>query len=187
MSTTARIIKRTAGAALLLVVALAGCGGAGEVMDRIAITTDKEGDRVSVTPGNGDGVVIDVTSPSGISGLTATAEAWPEEVVVRLRLRGLERLEIRYGNVILTTGVSSTGDPDPALMLSVVDEDGRVQSASPSADIYYPDIRIVGPSGGAAPREFPLPEGSAFEIALPAHFHLEEYPSLGLQWIDFYR
>jgi hypothetical protein len=141
--------------------------------------------------------LIDVTDQRGINGLTARLEEgqWPEEVVVRLPLRGLESLEIRYGNFTITTSVSSTGDPGPPLMLSVTDEAGQAQSASPSADIYYPDIRAVtvdgatdvGPLASGDRPPFPLPEGSAFEITLPPHFHQGDYPSFSLKWIDFYR
>ncbi len=173
---------------------LAGCAGGNEAMSAIEVTLDKSvDDRATVTTEDGR-AVIDVTSATGIGGLTATADAWPAEVVVRLHLRGLEGLTIRYGHVIITSGVSSTGDP-VALTLSVVDEEGNVQSASPSYDIYYPDIRAVTPDGAAevgplAAGErpaFPLPEGSAFEITLPPHFHLDEHPSFTIQWVDFYR
>jgi len=162
-------------------------------MNTIDVTLDKHDDNVTVT--NDDGrAVIDVTSFSGIGGLEAAADEWPEEVVVRLRVRGLEGLTIRYGDAIITTGISSTGDP-VALTLSMVDEEGHVQSASPSADIYYPDIRAVtangttavGPLATGERPAFPLPEGSALEITLPPHFHRADYPSFTMQWVDFYR
>ncbi|MBP6788901.1 MAG: hypothetical protein KA170_15025 [Candidatus Promineofilum sp.] len=180
------------GAALLVALwALAGCAGGN--MAAIDVTLDKADDRATVTTEDGR-VVIDVTSISGIGGLTATADEWPAEVVVRLRLRGLEGLEIRYGEVTIATGVSSSGQP-AALTLSVVDENGNVQSASPSADIYYPDILAVTPDGttavgplavGERPAS-PLPEGSAFEITLPPAFMQSDSPSFALHWIDFYR
>jgi hypothetical protein len=171
--------------------ALAGCAGGD--MAAIDVTLDKADDRATVTMDDGR-AVIDVTSASGIGGLTASAGEWPAEVVVRLNLRGLEGLTIGYGDVTMTTGVSSTGNP-AALTLSVVGEDGNVQSASPSADFYYPDIRAVTPDGTTAVGPLaagerpalPLAEGSAFEITLPPHFHRDDYPSLSLQWIDFYR
>lgn len=177
--------------ALLAALLLGGCAGGN--MAAIDVTLDKADDRATVTMDDGR-AVIDVTSASGIGGLTATANAWPEEVVVRLRLRGLEGLEIRYGDVTIATGVSSSGQPS-ALTLSVVDEDGNVQSASPSSDVYYPDIRAITPDGTTAVGPlaagerppFPLPEGSAIEIALPPHFHRDDQPSFTLQWIDFYR
>ena len=184
------------GAALLAaLLLLGGCAGGNDAMSTIDVTLDKRDDQATITT-EGDRAVIDVTSFSGIGGLKAAADEWPAEVVVRLRLRGLEGLTIGYGDgdFTITTGVSSSGDP-VALMLSVVDEAGNVQSASPSADIYYPDILAVTPdetvdvsplSAGERPT-IPLPEGSAFEITLPPHFHLDKHPSFTIQWIDFYR
>ena len=178
--------------ALLAALLLGGCAGSN--MSAIEVTLDKPiDDRATVTTEDGR-AVIDVTSAGGIGGLTATADAWPEAVVVRLRLRGLEGLEIRYGDVTIATGVSSSGQPS-ALTLSVLDEDGNVQSASPSSDVYYPNIQAVTPDGTTAVGPlaagerppFPLPEGSALEITLPPHFHRDDHPSFTLQWIDFYR
>lgn len=178
---------------LVTLLMLAGCAGGNETMSAIDVTLDKHDDSATVTIEDGR-AVIDVTSATGIGGLKATADEWPEEVVVRLGLRGLEGLTIRYGDYILMTGVSSTGDPVP-LTLSVIDDEGNVQSASPSADVYYPDIRAVTPDGATAVgplaagerSAFPLPEGSVFEITLPPHFHQGDHPSFSLQWIDFYR
>ena len=184
-------IGRMVAVALLAALLLGGCAGGN--MPAIDVTLDKHDDKVTVTTEDGR-AVIDVTSASGIGGLTATADAWPEAVVVRLRLRGLEGLEIRYGDVTIATGVSSSGQPS-ALTLSVLDEDGNVQSASPSSDVYYPNIQAVTPDGTTAVGPlaagerppFPLPEGSALEITLPPHFHRDDHPSFTLQWIDFYR
>ena len=185
---------RMLGAALLLaLLVLAGCAGGDGRVDSIDVALDKHDDKVAVAVEDGR-AIIDVTSFSGIGGLKATADAWPEEVAVRLRVRRLEGLTIRYGDVIITTGVASTGDP-VALTLSVVDDEGNVQSISPSSDVYYPDIRAITPDGTTAVGPLaagerpalPLPEGSAFEITLPPHFHRDDYPSFTLQWIDFYR
>lgn len=140
----------------------------------IDITFDRQEGSTAVVQMGEDRAVIDVNELHGINGLNARLEQgeWPAELVVRLPLRGLERLEISYGNVTLTTGRSANDSPDPPLMLTVIDEQGRVQSASPSADIYYPAIRQTT-------------EG--FEIALPPHFFQKAYPSFSMQWIDFYR
>ena len=193
-SNTSSRISRSVGAALLgATMLLAGCAGGN--MSTIEVTLDKPiDDRATVTTDDGR-AVIDVTSASGIGGLTATADAWPDEVVVRLRLRGLEGLEIRYGNVVITTGVASNGGLGSGLTLSVIGEDGTVQSASPSSDLYYPDIRAVttegttnvGPLAAGERPAFPLPEGSVFELTLPPHFHQDDHPSFSLQWVDFYR
>ncbi len=162
----------------------------------IELTLDRpQGNNAAVSIEN-DRAVIDVTDRHGINGLNArlVGGEWPAEVVVRLPLRGLEQLWIRYGDLTISTGVSSSGAPS-ALTITVVDEAGNAQSASPSADIYYPDIRAVTPDGTSAVGPLatgdrptiPLPEGSAFEITLPPHFLNEDYDSFSIQWIDFYR
>jgi len=167
----------------ILVIA-AGCRAGREAVV-IDITLDKVDDTATVTA-SGERALIDVTSVSGIGGLEATLTegAWPAEVVVRLRTRGLEQLFIRYGAFDIMTGKSSHDSPDPPLILYVEGEDGRVQSAPPSSDVYYPDIRVVNPS--ADNPKLPAADGY-YEIVLPAHFHRGEYPSFSMQWIDFYR
>lgn len=140
----------------------------------IDITFDHTQGNSAAVDVNGVRAYIDVTDDRGINGLTAVTDSdgWPDEIIVLLRLQGLEHLEISYGNVTITTGRSSNGSPDPPLILSVIDETGETQSASPSYDIYYPHIEHTA-------------EG--FEITLPPHFFIEERPSFSLQWIDFYR
>ncbi len=141
----------------------------------IDVSLDRpEGNSADVTVSDGR-AFIDVTDSRGINGLSAQleqGEQWPEEIAVLLRLRGLEHLEISYGNITLTTGRSGNDAPDLPLMLTVINEQGEAQSASPSADIYYPDI---------------LKTDDGFEITLPPHFHLDDYPSFSMKWIDFYR
>lgn len=186
--------------ALLAVMAgllLGGCARSAPPQEMIEITLDRPENSSVTTELTKGRAVIDVVDKEGINGLNArlVEGEWPEEVIIRLHLRGLESLEISYSNFTIATGVPSTGDPGSPLILSVVDEAGHEQSVSPSADVYYPDIQVITPDGvtavgplatGERP-PFPLPEGSAFEITLPPHFHHGDHLSFSLQWIDFYR
>ena len=140
----------------------------------IELTLDRPEEATATVTEQDGRALIDVTDPRGINGLTAmlTGDEWPEEVTILLRLGGLEALEIAYGNVTLATGRSSNDAPDPPLMLTVVDEQGQAQTASPSADIYYPDIEQTA---------------DGFLITLPPHFYVEQQPSFRMKWIDFYR
>ncbi len=140
----------------------------------IAITLNHPEEATATLTQQDGRALIDVTDPRGINGLTATVMEgeWPAEVAVLLRLRGLESLEIAYGNIVITTGRSSTDQPDPPLMLSVTDADGTVQQASPSADVYYPAIERTT---------------DGFLISLPPHFYGDQQPSFIMKWIDFYR
>lgn len=169
-----KMILKVAGVATILWLALVACASGTEQEPMIDVTLDRPDDSSADLTFSDGRALIDVTDHRGINGLNARLAAgqWPAEIVVRLRLRGLERLEIHYGDTTLVTGRSSTDSPDPPLILSVVDADGRVQSAPPSADMYYPDIRHTA---------------DGFEITLPPHFFRNNYPSFSLQWIDFYR
>ena len=190
-----RQITNLAFLTIVIVLLLAGCSTTGNT-PMIELTLDRpEGNTAEVI--NEDGrAIIDVTDTRGINGLTTrlVEGEWPAEVVVRLRLRGLEQLTIQYGDLTIATGVSSSGAP-AALTITAVDEAGNTQSASPSSDIYYPDILAVTPDGATAVGPLaagdrpaiPLPEGSAFEITLPPHFLSEARDSFSMQWIDFYR
>ena len=140
----------------------------------IELTLDHPQEATATVTQQDGRTLIDVTDPRGINGLTATLTEgeWPEEVAVLLRLRGLESLEIAYGNIVITTGRSSNDSPDPPLMLTVTDADGTVQQGYPSADIYYPAIEHTA---------------DGYLIPLPPHFFVEQQPSFRMKWIDFYR
>ncbi len=152
---------------------LASCDISGQEA-MIELTLDRSESASTELTIDDDRALIDVTDPRGINGLTAqlTTGQWPATITVRLRLQGLEQLDIAYDNITLTTGRSSNESPDPPLMLTVTDDQGNAQTASPSADIYYPDIRRTA---------------DGYEIDLPPHFFNEAQPSFSMRWIDFYR
>lgn len=167
----ARRIFSCASIVAAVVVVLGGCRTGEPAL--IDVTLDHDDGSTGVTY-SGNRAVIEVSDPRGINGLSAVlkSDRWPEEIVIRLPLNGLESLEIQYGNFTIATGRSSNESPDPPLMLSVTDEAGNVQTASPSADMYYPDINRTA---------------DGFEIFLPPHFFREDYTSFSMRWIDYYR
>ncbi len=159
----------------LTLPALTAC--AGDLLNRgprVDVTLDRLEDSSAALTLSPDALRLDVTDNRGINGLTARLDSgsWPEAITVHLRLAGLENLEIQYGNYTITTGRSSNESPDPPLMLSVVDEHGQVQTASPSADIYYPDISRTD---------------DGYTITMPPHFFQDHHETFSLRWIDFYR
>lgn len=164
---------------------LAACQPTTETEPLIQVSMDKQGDTAEVTLED-DRAIIDVTSPQGIGGMHVSLEegAWPAEVVVRLHLSGLERLEIGYDQFVIATGLSSNSSPDPALMLYVKNENGEVEESSPSSDVYYPTIEIVTDDGSEG--SIPL-ENGYFQVTMPAHFYQTAPDAFTLQWIDFYR
>jgi hypothetical protein len=113
--------------------------------------------------------VLVVVSREGIGSATIEAPATaPATITVRLRLRGLEFLQVSYSNVVLQVSVSSHGD-------NAVREYRRVEQ-----------------------REEPIPPGSrqwmkvrrraeVIEVDLPAEFCESKTRRCQISWIDFYR
>ena len=151
-------------------------------------------DPVKVEPGNpdvmstvhrdGDAVVIDVTSRSGIGRLRATLgeNVTPPQLVLRLHLNGLEELHFTY--------------PGAEVVVSVSSSDGRVRAqAQPTGDgapeeigpdsPYWMDVQIFD-HGGAPTASIPT-DGGYFDVAVPADFLDGEHRSFTAGWVDFYR
>ncbi|MEZ4515713.1 MAG: hypothetical protein R3C44_02365 [Chloroflexota bacterium] len=151
----------------------------------IQITLDKQDDEATVHVEDNT-AVIDVQSASGIGGLHAqlTDGDWPEEVLLRLHLRGLERLEIGYDQVLVATGVSSTSDPAPLPAVYNIADTGEAVTIPDAGKDYYPTIHVV-PEAGSQPA-IPLQNGY-FEISLPPNFFTMELNAFTVQWIDFFR
>ena len=166
-----------------LVVLMAGRAHSEEPLDRFQVTTRKADDRVLVQL-QGDRAVFTVTSPSGIGGATITREGerWSGSIILRLRLRGLERLRIGTGKAILSASVSSSGDHRTILSLS---EGGKEEVSIERRSPYWTEISILDAQGHPA-REIPLKDG-VFEVTLPHALFASNPPTITLDWIDFYR
>src|SRR4051794_37611180 len=90
-----------------LVVLLAGTAHTEEPRTQFRVTTCKSDDRVTVGLGE-DRALFTVASPSGIGGATITREGerWPGSMIIRLRLRGMERLRVGDGRATLSASVA---------------------------------------------------------------------------------
>ena len=166
-----------------LVVLMAGRAHSEEPSGRFQVATRKVDDRVTVGP-QGDRVLFTVTSPSGIGGATITREGarWPGSIILRLHLRGLERLRIGSGKVNLSATVSSSGDHRTILSFS---EGGKEEVSIDRHSPYWTEISILDAQGHPA-KEIPLKDG-VFEVALPHVLFGSNPPTITLDWIDFYR
>jgi SAM-dependent methyltransferase len=143
--------------------------------------TRKSEDRVTVRREDKTAVYT-VRSPSGIGGATIYRQlGWPEQVVVRLHLGGLESFTAASGNTTLKASVRSHGQH--ATSLSVV-TDGREEPVGQSSD-YWTEIQAFDRSGQPV-SELPK-RGGYFELALPKALLDDDPPSIKLSWIDFYR
>jgi hypothetical protein len=149
---------------------------------KFKITTKRKDDRVEVRSDK-DKTVFAVKSPFGISQavIEREGEKWPKAVVLRLRLKGLERLRASNGKVRLDAAVSKSGGKQRVRIWKDGKEDAPLDEKSP----FWMAIRILGGDGKPA-RELPL-KGGYFEVALPRAFFQANPRSITLTWIDFYR
>ncbi|MEK6235965.1 MAG: hypothetical protein N2C14_14755 [Planctomycetales bacterium] len=127
----------------------------------------------------GDQTVIDVASASGIDTATITRKSkkWPSNLVVRLRLSGLESFRVANATTAVEWSVASTGDPAARVSL----RKGKVETAINEKNPWHGQVRIVGGN-----RKIPLKDGF-FEVRLPAKLFDGDPKQITLRWIDFYR
>ena len=144
------------------------------------ITTKRDNDRVEVKTEK-DKVVFTVHSPSGISNavIERTGEKWPDAVVLRLHLMGLENFKVTNDKVKLEASVSSQ---DGKVRLW---KDGKEDSPLDAKSPYWMEIRIVG-SDGKPSKATPLKDGY-FEMALPKALIEGNPKTITVNWIDFFR
>ena len=156
-----------------------GCSSAaGETPYKI--TTKREDDQVKVKVAEGK-AIISVCSPFGISQavIEGSRNKWPDVVMLRLHLKGLENLKIVTGKITIEAAVSSQ-DGKTRLW-----KDGKEDSPLDAQSPCWMTIRRVGMEGEIV-TAIPLKDGS-FEMQLPKAL-LEDNPkSITLHWIDFYR
>ena len=141
------------------------------------IKCSKNGDAITVKT-EGDKTILDITSLSGIGGATIErkAEHWPDRLVLRLRLLGLESLAISAGSVKLIGGHLKQ------LSLWKGDKEGpEVTRNSP----YWMDITAMDADGKPA-MGWPG-EGGWLEMTIPKALLTDQAKTLTLGWIDFYR
>jgi len=166
--------------AILAVIFLSvGCASAVDEL-HFKITTKRDDDKTEVTVQN-DKAVISVRSPFGISQavIERSDETWPDTVILRLHLKGLEGLKISNGKITLEATVSSQ---DSTMRIW---EGGKEDSPLDSRSPYWMEIRLIGKDGKPT-KGMPLDDGY-FEMQLPRAL-LEGNPkSITINWIDFYR
>ena len=166
-------------AIVVVTILSAGCASAVEEPP-FKITTKRDNDKVEVTVKKGK-AVISVCSPFGISQTTIerSGNNWPDVVMLRLHLKGLENFKVTNGKDTLEAAESSQ---DGKVRLW---KDGKEDSPLDSKSPYWMEIRAVGKDGKPV-KAIPLNDGY-FEMQLPKSLFEDNPKSITLNWIDFYR
>ena len=153
-----------------------------DTQPRFQITTKRETDTVDVNIEK-DKTVFSVHSPFGISHavIERKDEKWPEGVVVRLYLKGLESFRATNGKISLDAAVSSSDDKKWVRLWKNGKENLPLDSHSP----LWMEIRRVGDDDKPA-KETPLTDGY-YEMQMPKALFEDNPKSITMHWIDFYR
>jgi hypothetical protein len=159
----------------------------GGVSSSLSVSLKKIEDRSEVLE-ESKRTIVSLQSPSGIGHgeLHRTRDRWPEELVVRLRIRGLESLKIIADAQALGASVSSqSGEGQSWKMRTRLWRSDNENTALDEKSPLWIRIRAFDANGRAS-ESIPLEEGY-FELLLPIALLAANPKSIKLHWIDFYR
>jgi len=130
-------------------------------------------------------VVVDIRSPRGISHavLNRTGEKWPEVMMLRLHLKGLEDFQIITDQHRLKLFVSN--GPQPELTVLQVNPDTGEETKLDRDSPWWIPLKRMGADGKPSV-EVPLTDGY-LEIPLPKKLLKTNPESITFKWVDFYR
>jgi hypothetical protein len=165
-----------------LVVHQSGVCSGDDKQPPFTVATKRNDDRVEVTVEQGK-AIFTVHSPFGISDAVIERQEanWPDAVVLRLRLKGLERFRITNGKTTLDASVSQRDGTFQRRIWAGGKEDRPLESTSQN----WFDIRILGEDGSPA-KALPM-NGGYFELRLPKGIMDGNPQSITVNWVDFYR
>ena len=166
----------------LMILVVAVTTAAADDTPPYKITTKRDNDKVDVKAEK-DKVDFLIHSPFGISNavIERAGEKWPDAVVLKLHLKGLESFKVTSGEVKLE-GSASLQDRKPVVRLW---KDGKEDVPLDAKSPYWMEVRILGGDGKQA-TELPL-KGGCFEMSLPKTMFEGNPKSITVNWIDFYR
>lgn len=149
---------------------------------KLKVVTKRADDKIEVTQ-NGEHTTLSVRSPSGIgSGVVSRlSSVWPERVILRLHLSGLEGLTVSHSQMKLTAEAAGT---DNQKFLHITKNANQSRDRSPTK-LAECEIRAFG-NDGRPSKVLPLKDGY-FEVRLPKVLFADNPESLTINWIDFYR
>ena len=155
----------------------------GSVDTGLKVSMRKPEDRSEVYQDESSAIVA-IHSASGIGKavLERAGESWPDRVVVRLHLRGLESLKISSGPVRLAASGSQAGESTGRL---IVLRPGQPEQALDRQSPLWTEIQAFDASGRPV-ASIPL-QGGHFDLTLPRALFDARTTAITLEWIDFHR
>ena len=157
--------------ALLLWFSLAACTGPRQGAGPTFRATGLKGDPTILLTASNVTLLVDVTSPTGIGSarIEKTSGNWPPQIVMRLRLKGLESLKFTYADRTVNLEVPSSG------------MGGVIESAQVGSGTFAP----LTPD---SPYWMKVTPGEGyFDVTAPPDFFTSGADQFVVEWIDFYR
>ncbi|MDG2383336.1 MAG: hypothetical protein P8N76_16825 [Pirellulaceae bacterium] len=123
--------------------------------------------------------IIDIRSGFGIDHATIArvGSTWPESLLVRLQLKGLELFRVENNRVAVEWSVSSSTPRRRRVTLCVDGKETAIDKQSP----FFSELQIVAERGSHPVKD------DYFEVRLPVKLYADNPQELELRWIDFYR
>ena len=150
--------------------------------DPLAVRVEKSDDAtVNIDLPDDNTVIYDIISPSGIGNATITNNnrSWPETIVLRFHLNGLENLDFSYTDINIKMEISSRGNNE---IRQYVTQDDVTEPIDSTSEFWMPVA--ISPTEGDA--TIPLEDGT-IDVRVPAAFYDRNAKSFTISWIDFYR
>ncbi len=163
-----------------LLIGSLGSAASGDDTKTIKVSPRRADDAIAIGVEEGRTVVA-VTSPFGISRavIERTGVDWPEFIVLRLHLSGLERLRVSSGTIAISA--SAAADGSEVRVWKTNREDAPLDPTSPFWLVIRPHAGDWKPAKGS-----PL-KGRYFEVEISKAFFEGNPKSVTIEWIDFFR
>ena len=144
------------------------------------VTLSNLDDQIDTVTQNGQ-TIIDIHSPTGIGSASFELESgsMPEQIVLRLHLRGLEELRLTSGQTSMAASVSNSNPAEVQQRILAASSDTPLLPNDP----LWMRIEIISPQTEI---KIPLEEGY-FEVTVPQEFLRKAGKSFEIQWTDFFR
>lgn len=167
--------------AMLISVLLTACIRSNESDPQFSVTSSEPGDTITITYKDNISI-IDINSPSGIGSARVdfVSGPFPQKIIARLHLKGLEEFRLLYADTVIIASASSGSafnNDNQRILLS-----GTEEPILPGQPLWM-EIRIVSDQTA---QNIPLDEGY-FEVTFPQEFMENAGNSFEIQWVDFFR
>lgn len=153
-----------------------GAGGEAEYH----VSSTRPSAQVTVT-NEGDSAIVEVYSDNGIGSASVKLlnGAWPESILLRFHLQGLEGLQFHYDETVVNVSVNTQ-----QMILQTVSVAGAAGEVIDEQSAYWMPVQFLDKQGTAV--DSPV-VGGVIEVQASADFLAGEYEEFTINWIDFYR